>query len=46
MSVFHQATLANSASYLSSTGNEYLPKYSDALQLGSKDIKAGVAYSA
>jgi len=35
-SVFHQATQANSATYLSWTGNEYQPKSADALQLWSK----------
>jgi len=35
-SVFHQATQANSASYLSRTGNVYQPKCGDALRLGSK----------
>jgi len=35
-SVFHQATQANSASYPQRDGNEYQPKCSDALRLGSK----------
>jgi len=42
ISVFHQATQAYSAFYLSDTGNKYQPKCGDPLQLGSK---AGMVHS-